>query len=253
MLKNRVAIVTGAASGIGLACAKKFCEQGATVVMADLNAPKLLTEASALGAKHLAVNLTCRADCKRLVDFALAECGKVDILLNIAGFQNVASIEDFEEDKWDSMISLMLTAPFLLTKYCWKSMRENGWGRIVNLSSIQGLIASEFKSAYVSAKHGLVGFTKAAALEGGKFGITANAICPAYAHTPLVENQIADQAKNHGISPEQVVKEIMLKNSAIKELIKPDAIADLAVYLCSESASSITGIALPIDGGWVAQ
>jgi len=253
MLKNRVAVVTGAASGIGLACAKKFAAQGATVVMADLNAEKLAAEAAALGAEHIAVNLTLREDCKKLADFTLERCGKADILLNIAGLQTVSSIEDFDEDRWDYMISLMLTAPFLLTKYFWRSMRENGWGRIINLASIQGLIASEYKPAYVSAKHGIVGLTKASALEGGKFGITANAICPAYAHTPLVENQIADQAKNHGISPEQVVKEIMLKNSAIKELIKPEAIADLAVYLCSESASTITGVALPIDGGWVAQ
>jgi len=253
MLKNRVAVVTGAASGIGLACAKKFSQLGATVVMADLNAEKLEAEAKALGADHIAVNLTLRADCKKLADYTIAQHGKADILLNIAGLQNVASIEDFDEDKWDYMISLMLTAPFLLTKYFWRSMRENGWGRIINLSSIQGLIASEYKPAYVSAKHGIIGLTKASALEGGKFGITANAICPAYAHTPLVENQIADQAKNHGISPEQVVKEIMLKNSAIKELIKPEAIADLAAYLCSESASTITGIALLIDGGWVAQ
>ena len=253
MLENRVAVVTGAASGIGLACAKKFAAEGARVVMADMNAEKLEREAAELNAEHIAVNLTKREDCRRLADFALERCGSADILLNIAGLQNIASIEDFDEDKWDYMISLMLTAPFLLTKYLWRSMRDKGWGRIINLSSIQGLIASEYKPAYVAAKHGLVGLTKASALEGGKFGITANAICPAYAHTPLVDGQIADQAKNHGITPEQVIKEIMLKNSAIKELIKPEAIAELAVYLCSESASSITGIALPIDGGWVAQ
>jgi len=253
MLENKTAVVTGAASGIGLTCAKRFAAAGCTLVMADINPEKLEKEAAALNAFWLAVDLTKREDCKRLADFAVEKTGSADILLNIAGLQTVSSIEDFNEDKWDYMISLMLTAPFLLTKYLWKPMKEKGWGRIINLASIQGLIASEYKPAYVSAKHGIVGLTKASALEGGKFGITANALCPAYAHTPLVDNQIADQAKNHNISPEQVIKEIMLKNSAIKELIKPEAIAELALYLCSENASSITGVALPIDGGWVAQ
>ncbi len=253
MLEGRVAIVTGAASGIGLACAKRFSAEGAKLVMADVNAENLAREADALFAERLAVDLTKREDCKKLVAFAEERAGGADILLNVAGLQNVASIEDFDEDKWDYMISLMLTAPFLLTKYAWPLMKKNGWGRIVNLASIQGLIASEYKPAYVAAKHGIVGLTKAAALEGGKFGITANAICPAYAKTPLVDGQIAAQAKNHGISPDEVIRDIMLKNSAIKELVKPDDIASLAAYLCSESASMITGVALPIDGGWVAQ
>ncbi|MBQ4061908.1 MAG: 3-hydroxybutyrate dehydrogenase, partial [Christensenellaceae bacterium] len=211
MLENRVAVVTGAASGIGLACAKKFAAAGAALVMADVNEKQLAVEAKALNAEYIAVDLTKREDCKKLADFALEKFGRADILLNIAGLQTISSIEDFNEDKWDYMISLMLTAPFLLTKYLWKPMREQGWGRIINLASIQGLIASEYKPAYVSAKHGIVGLTKASALEGGKFGITANAICPGYAHTPLVDNQIAGQAKNHGITPEQVINDIMLK------------------------------------------
>ena len=146
----------------------------------------------------------------------------------------------------------MLTAPFLLTKYVWSSMKSQGWGRIINLDSIHGLVASEYKSAYVSAKHGLVGLTKTAALEGGADGITVNAICPAYVRTPLVDNQIEAQAKNHGISKEEVVSKIMLQKSAIKTLIEPDSVAQTVKFLCSDAASHITGSALTMDGGWTA-
>lgn len=178
--------------------------------------------------------------------------GRVDVLINVAGIQNVSTIEDFPEDKWDFMISLMLTAPFLLTKYAWPSMKENGWGRIINLNSIHGIVASEYKSAYISAKHGLSGLTRTAALEGGPLGITVNSICPAYVRTPLVDKQIADQARTHGIPEDQVVSEIMLSKAFIKKLLEPRTVAEVAKWLCSDAASSITGVMLPVDGGWTA-
>jgi 3-hydroxybutyrate dehydrogenase len=252
MVKDRVCIVTGGASGIGLAIAEKFAAEGAKVVVADINEEKLKTEAARIGAEYCVTNLAKREDCKNLVDFTVKKFSKVDVLVNVAGIQTVSPIEDFPEDKWDFMISLMLTAPFLLTKYVWPYMKENGWGRIINLNSIHGLVASEFKSAYVSAKHGLTGLTKTAGLEGGPYGITVNSICPSYVRTPLVDGQIADQAKTHGITPDEVVSKIMLQKSAIKKLIEPSTIGDVALFLCSKAGDHITGSTLTIDGGWVA-
>ena len=253
MLENKVCIVTGAASGIGLAIAESFAKDGARVVMADINEDKLKVEAERIGGLYFKTDLSKRADCKGLVDYAIEKYSKVDILINDAGIQTVSPIEEFPEDKWDFMINLMLTAPFLLTKYVWPSMKEQKWGRIINLNSIHGLVASEFKSAYVSAKHGLSGLTKTAALEGGEFGITVNSICPAYVSTRLVENQIEAQAATHGISKEEVVEKIMLKNSAVKKLIEPSMVADYAKFLCSEAGQFISGATLTMDGGWTAR
>lgn len=252
MLKDKICIVTGAASGIGLAIAESFAKDGAKVVMSDINEEKLKQEAERIGAIYLKTDLSKREDCKALVDFTLSKYSKVDVLVNVAGIQTVSPIEDFPEDKWDFMISLMLTAPFLLTKYVWKSMKEQGWGRIINLNSIHGLVASEFKAAYVSAKHGLSGLTKAAAMEGGPYGITVNSICPAYVKTPLVDNQIDAQAKTHGISRDEVVEKIMLQKAAIKKLIEPEAIAEIVKFLCSDAANHITGATITVDGGWTA-
>lgn len=252
MLKDKVVIVTGAASGIGLAVAQEFAADGAKVVLADINEAVLADQAAAIGQSHVAVNLTRREDCKRLVDETLARHGRVDILVNVAGVQTVAPIDEFPEDRWDFIIALMLSAPFYLTRYVWPSMKENGWGRIINLNSIHGLVASEFKSAYVAAKHGLTGLTKTAGLEGGPLGITVNSICPAYVRTPLVDNQIAAQAQTHGITQDEVVTRIMLAKSSIKKLIEPKTIADVAKFLCSPAADSITGTAIPVDGGWTA-
>lgn len=252
MLQDKVVIVTGAASGIGLAVAQEFAADDAKVVLADINEAALAEQAGAIGQQYVAVNLTKREDCRRLVDHALAEHGRVDILVNVAGVQTVSPIEDFPEDRWDFIIALMLNAPFYLTRYVWPSMRENGWGRIINLNSIHGLVASEFKSAYVSAKHGLMGLTKTAALEGGPQGITVNSICPAYVRTPLVDNQIAAQAATHGISEDEVVSRIMLAKSSIKKLLEPRTIAEVAKFLCSPAADSITGTSITVDGGWTA-
>lgn len=252
MLNSKVSIVTGGASGIGLAIAQMLSKEGVIVVIADISEARLIEVSKEMGCDYYAADLSKRENCKALVDYTLEKYSKVDILVNVAGVQNVSSIEDFSEDKWDFMISLMLTAPFLLTKYVWSSMKSQGWGRIINLDSIHGLVASEYKSAYVSAKHGLIGLTKTAALEGGADGITVNAICPAYVNTPLVDNQIESQAKNHGISKDEVVSKIMLQKSAIKTLIEPDAVAETVKFLCSNSATHITGSAITMDGGWTA-
>ena len=252
MLKDKVAIVTGAASGIGLATAEMLAKEGARVVLADINEAQLEAVSAKIGADALAVDLSKREGCRELADYAMKQHGRIDILVNVAGIQNVASVEDFPEERWDFMISLMLTAPFLLTKYAWPSMRQNGWGRVINLNSIHGLVASEFKSAYVSAKHGLMGLTKTAALEGGPCGITVNSICPAYVRTPLVDNQIEAQAQNHGISKEEVISKIMLQKAAIKTMLEPETIAAAVKFLCSDAAANITGTAFTIDGGWTA-
>ncbi|WP_353097351.1 3-hydroxybutyrate dehydrogenase [Tissierella praeacuta] len=252
MIKDKVCIVTGGASGIGLSIAESFSKDSAKVIMADINEERLKIESERINADYFKVDLSTKEGCKSLVEYALDKYSKVDILINVAGIQTVSPIEDFPEDKWYFMINLMLTAPFLLTKYVWSSMKEQGWGRIINLNSIHGLVASEFKSAYVSAKHGLSGLTKTAALEGGPYGITVNSICPAYVRTPLVDNQIDAQAKSHGISKEEVVEKIMLQKAAIKKLIEPERIADTVKFLCSEAGGYITGSTMTIDGGWTA-
>lgn len=252
MLENKVCIVTGAASGIGLAISEAFAQDGGKVVMADINEEKLMTEAERLGNDFFRTDLSKREDCRSLVDYTLGKYSKADVLVNVAGIQTVAPIEEFPEDKWDFMMALMLTAPFLLTKYVWPSMKAQNWGRIINLNSIHGLVASEFKAAYISAKHGLGGLTKTAALEGGKYGITVNSICPAYVRTPLVDNQIDAQAKNHGISRDEVVENIMLQKAVVKKLIEPSTIGEVAKFLCSDAGAHITGSMMTIDGGWTA-
>lgn len=249
---NKVCIITGAASGIGLTSSEFFSKEGYKVIMADINKEKLIIESEKLGADYFLADLSKRDECKALVDFTLKKYSKVDVLINVAGIQTVCPIDEFSEDRWDFMISLMLTAPFLLTKYVWGSMKDHMWGRIININSIHGLVASEYKSAYVSAKHGLSGLTKTAALEGGRFGITVNSICPSYVNTPLVDSQINDQAKTHGITNDQVIEEIMLKKSSIKTLIEPDEVVELIKLLCSDQGRHITGSLISVDGGWTA-
>jgi len=252
MSEQQVALITGAASGIGLAAAEALAASGRKVVIADINADAGQAAATRLNGLFVQADLSSASGCRTLVDTVLAHYGRCDILVNNAGIQHVAPIEEFPEEKWNFIISLMLTAPFLLTKYVWPKMRENGWGRIININSAHGLRASEFKAAYISAKHGLSGLTKTAALEGGPQGITVNSICPAYVRTPLVDGQIDAQAATHGIDREEVINTIMLKKAAVKRLIEPQEIGDLVVYLCSASAQCITGTMLPIDCGWTA-
>jgi 3-hydroxybutyrate dehydrogenase len=252
-MSERVAIVTGGASGIGKAVAEALAHGGDRVVVADLNEASGKEFADTIGGHFVKVDLSLRSDCKRLVDETLVHYGEVHILINNAGFQHIDPIEVFPEDTWDKMLAVMLTAPFLLTKYVWGSMKTHGWGRIVNISSIHGRVASPFKSAYITAKHGLIGLTRTAALEGGEHGITVNAICPAYVRTPLVESQIADQARTRGISIEDVVEQVMLEPAAVKRLITPEEVAALVVYLCSDVAGAITGADWAIDLGWTAR
>lgn len=250
---DKCAIVTGGASGIGKAIVETLTRAGNNVVVADRDeeaGSRLAREQNGL---FIGVDLTEQASCRTLIDETIAHYGRVDILINNAGFQHVAPLEDFPEERWLTMISLLLTAPFLLTKYAWPDMKKRGWGRIVNIASIHALVASPNKVAYTSAKHGLLGLTRTAALEGGVHNITVNALCPAYVRTPLVENQIADQAAVHRIPEEEVIEQIMLKPAAIKKIIEPREIADLTAYLCSDKGGSVTGASWTIDCGWTAQ
>jgi len=250
---KKCAIVTGAASGIGKAVAEALAREGHDVVVADVNEEQGLAVAEKISGHFVKADLSQRESCRQLVDAAIEEYGRVDILVNNAGFQHVSPIEEFPEEKWDQMLSVMLTAPFLLTRYAWPHMKKQGWGRVVNMASIHALVASPNKAGYTSAKHGLIGLTRTAALEGGSCGITVNALCPSYVRTPLVEGQIADQAKANNIPEDEVIAKIMLKSAAIKNIIDPEEIADLVVFLCSDKGRSVTGAAWTIDCGWTAQ
>jgi 3-hydroxybutyrate dehydrogenase len=247
----RVALVTGTSSGIGAAVVKHFCAQGYQVLAVDFNpAGKAIAEQA--GAAFFEADLTNPDACRAAVADAVRRFGSVDILVNNAGIQHVASIETFPEEKWRQIMDLMLTAPFLLTQAAWPHMREKGWGRIINIASIHAQVASPGKAAYISAKHGMIGMTKTAALEGGEQGITANAVCPAYVRTPLVDNQIADQAKLNNMEEQEVIEKIMLKQAAIKRLIEPEEVSQLVAYLASDAAGAVTGSSFNIDLGWTA-
>ena len=250
---NKCAIVTGAASGIGRSIAESLADAGYTVVVADINEDQGALAAEKIGGHFVCVDLTRREDLRLLIEESIDICGRIDVLVNNAGFQHVSPLEDFPEEKWDEMLGVMLTAPILLTKYVWPHMKKQREGRVVNIASIHAMVASPNKVGYISAKHGLIGLTRTAALEGGAFGITVNALCPAYVRTPLVESQIADQAKTFGIPEEDVIEEIMLKSAAVKKLIEPEEVANLVRFLCSDSGASVTGACWTIDSGWTAQ
>jgi 3-hydroxybutyrate dehydrogenase len=198
-------------------------------------------------------NVSAPGDVRHLVDAAVEKFGRLDILVNNAGLQFVAPVVDFPEERWDLLIGVMLTGAFLCCKYSLPHMIQQKWGRIINVSSLHGKVASPFKVAYISAKHGVMGLTKVVALEVAQNNITCNAICPAYVRTPLVEKQIADQARSNGISEEDVVQKIMLEPAAIKRLLEPNEVASLVKYLCTDEAAGITGAALDIDLGWTAR
>lgn len=249
---TRVAIVTGAASGIGRAIATALTRAGHRTVIADRNATAAAAVAAELDGLAVAVDLAQGDACRDLVAQTVAHYGRVDILVNNAGYQHIAPIDEFPEHVWNHMLAVMLTAPFLLTQAVWPHMKAQRWGRIVNIGSIHSVRASPFKVGYITAKHGLLGLTRTAAREGGEFGITVNALLPAYARTPLVENQIADQARTRGLSPDEVVDQVMLAQAAIKRLVEPDEVGSLAAYLCSDAAAAVTGADWTIDLGWTA-
>jgi 3-hydroxybutyrate dehydrogenase len=244
-LAGRRALVTGGASGIGRGIAVAFAGAGAEVTVLDRDAEAAKGVAAEIGGLAVVADLS---DLDALANLDL----DVDIVVNCAGVQHVAPIESFPPEKFSFILRLMLEAPFRIIRGALPHMYERGWGRIINVSSAHGLRASAYKSAYVSAKHGLEGLSKVTALEGAPHGVTSNCINPAYVRTPLVEAQMADQARAHGISETEVLEQIMLERVAIKRLIEPDEVAALALFLCSESARSVTGSSFPIDGGWTA-
>ena len=255
---KKTALITGSTSGIGLAIAKRYAAKGYNIIFNGLE-PNGAEIAQAVAEEHqvehlfFPANMADPAQIAAMAAGSLERFGAVDILVNNAGIQYVSPVESFPDAKWDAIIDINLNAAFHMTKALWPKMAENKFGRIVNMASAHGLIASPFKSAYVSAKFGIVGFTKTLALEGGPVGITANAVCPGYVFTPIVENQIPDQMKAHNMSREEVIEKVFLKEHAVKEFITVDAIAEAVLFLTDSAAASVTtGIALPVDAGWTA-
>lgn len=249
--EGRTALVTGAASGIGWSVAKHLTGLGADLVLSDLPGPAFDTMAKEFsGAKAISADLSLREEVEALA----SEAGPVDILVNNAGLQHVAAIESFPVERWDMILAVMLSAPFLLTRAVLPSMYERQWGRVINIASVHGLVASPYKVAYVTAKHGLLGMTKTVALEAAERSsdVTAHAVCPSYVRTPLVERQIEAQAQTHHTAEERVVSEVLLAHNAIKRLIEPEEVAAAVGWLCGPLAWTMTGGALDMDAGWLA-
>ncbi len=259
MLKGRTALVTGSTSGIGQGIAQALAARGANVILNGFgDAAQIEKLRSQIASEHGVTGRYDGADMSdtqaiaAMMQKALAEFGAVDILVNNAGIQHVAPVEEFPVDKWNAILAINLSAAFHTVRLAVPAMKARNWGRIINVASAHALVASPFKSAYVAAKHGLAGLTKTVALETAEHGITANAICPGYVLTPLVEKQIPDTAKARGITAEQVVKDVLLAAQPTKQFVTVGQIAAMAVFLASEDAASVTGAVLPIDGGWTA-
>ncbi|MDD7910265.1 3-hydroxybutyrate dehydrogenase [Pseudovibrio exalbescens] len=257
-LSGKTVLVTGSSSGIGLGIAEGLAKAGLNVMMNGIE-PAEAVEAErarleALGSKvrYTSANLMDPSEVRGLVKATEDAFGRVDVLVNNAGIQHVAPIEEFPEDKWDAIIALNLSSSFHAMKAVVPGMKAQGWGRVVNIASAHGLVASPFKSAYVAAKHGVIGLTKTVALETAEAGITVNAICPGYVLTPLVEKQIQDTAKARGISEEEVKRDVLLAAQPTKQFVSVEQLAGTTLFLCSDDAASITGSAIPVEGGWVA-
>jgi 3-hydroxybutyrate dehydrogenase len=260
MLKGKSALVTGSTSGIGLGIAQALAAQGANVMLngfGDANEIKAvrdrLERTHGIKAIYSAADMSCPEEIHAMVSEAIDVFGAVDILVNNAGIQHVAPVEEFPLEKWDAILAINLSSSFHTIRTALPRMRERGWGRIVNIASAHGLVASPFKSAYIAAKHGLVGLTKTVALETAGKGITCNAICPGWVLTPLVEKQIDDQAKVHLLPRDEVIPKVILERQPSKQFVKIEEVAATAVFLCSAGAASITGASISVDGGWVAQ
>ncbi len=244
-LSGRHAVVTGGASGIGAAVASRLADGGAKVLILDRDEAAAAGHAADIGADHRVLDL---ADATAVAELGL----DADVLVNCAGIQHVAPIEEFEPERFELIHRLMLLAPFWLTRQVLPGMYARGWGRVVHVSSVHGHRASAYKSAYVSAKHGLEGLSKVIALEGADKGVTSNTVCPGYVRTPLVEGQITDQATAHGIPEGEVVDDVLLARTALKRLVEPGEVAEMVAFLCGPTAASVTGSAFMLDGGWTA-
>lgn len=259
-LKGKTALITGSTSGIGLGYAKALAAEGAQVMINGFGDQTTidghvseLTAISGAGALHSAADMTKPDEIRAMVADCTEKLGAPDILINNAGIQHVAPVDEFPEDKWDAILAIILSSAFHTTKAALPGMKSKGWGRVINTGSMHSLVASPYKSAYNAAKHGLSGFTKTIALEVATQGITVNCICPGYVWTPLVEGQIPDTMKTRGLTREQVINDVLLANQPQKKFVQVDQLAALALFLCRDEASAITGANLSVDGGWTAQ
>lgn len=256
MLNGKTALVTGSTSGIGLGIAKAFAEQGANIVMNGFgDSAAAIAEVKALGVdvEYHGADMSKASEIEDMMAFAEKRFGAVDILVNNAGIQHVANVEDFPVDRWDAIIAINLSSAFHTTRLALPKMKQRDWGRIINLASVHGLVASAQKSAYVAAKHGIVGLTKVTALETAQTGVTCNAICPGWVLTPLVQKQVDARAERDGLTNDQAKKALLSEKQPSGEFVTPEQLAALAVFFCSPAATQIRGVAWNMDGGWVAQ
>ena len=251
-LDGKVALVTGSTSGIGLGIVRALAAAGAEVVLNGLGSAAEIGRTREQIAAEFGVKASFSPAIAEMIAATVAQFGRLDILVNNAGIQHVAPLDQFPVEKWDQILAINLSSAFHTTRLALPAMRQNGFGRIINMASAHGLVASPFKAAYVAAKHGIVGLTKVTALETAEEGITCNAICPGYVYTPLVEAQIDSQAKAHGISRDQVIRDVLLAQQPNKRFATVEELGALTVFLSTEAAASITGVALPVDGGWTA-